>query len=409
MNNLLPLYDVHPITIKLLKKGHPWILKDKFTEKFQPRERFIVARERRRPISLLLHDPKHTQVKARVWASKGDFGKLIKNFRKDLNIRIDKALKKRKQQELLKERENIFLVFGEADELPGIKITLLKDQLLFQFYSFFWENYEENIIQHTLKSVNQVFNMDITKGECWVQYRADGDSQKQKPKCLDPNCSYRTLELKEFGVNYSISLGKFYDYGLYTDMASVRNHLQDFFEKSKSVLNLYSYTGAFSLFALEKGARNVTSVDLSETYIEELENNIKLNSYEDNSHQSMTMSVNDALKELSNKKEKFDLIISDPPSSSSDKYKRTNALKEYENLLPKLKEILGDDGKMVIFLNTHRVNRSKFRQKIDQVIEQKELKLKVIKSLKLAQDCPELKGFPEGSYLKGLVLAHDRS
>lgn len=409
MNNLLPLYDVHPISIKLLKKGHPWILKDKFTEKFKPRDRFIVAQERRRPLSLLIHDPKHSNVKARVWATRGDFNKHIKNFRKDLSTRIDKAFKKRKQQDLLKSRENIFLIFGEADELPGIKLTLLKDQLLFQFYSFFWENYEENIINHCLKSFNQTFAKDLTKGDCWIQYRADGSSQKQKPRCLDPNCSFRSLEIKEFGVNYQVQLGKFYDYGLYTDMASVRDHLKEFFTQSQTVLNLYSYTGAFSLFALEKGAKEVVSVDLSETYIEDLEKNISLNSFEQGEHQSMTMSVNDAMKSLMEEQKKFDLIISDPPSSSSDKNKRSNALKEYESLLPKLKDTLSQEGKLIIFLNTHKVNRSKYRQKIDQIIESKNLKLKVIKSLKLAQDCPELKGFPEGSYLKGLVLVHDRS
>ena len=407
MNHLLPLYDVHPISIKLIKKGHPWILKDKFTDKFQPRERFIVATERRRPFSLLIHDPKHSNIKARVWANKGDFNKLIKSFRRDLQARLQKAFKKRKDLNINQDRENYFLCFAEADELPGINIIQLGDQLLFQFYSFFWENYEDLIISHTLKSVNDLFDMHLTKADVWIQYRADGHGEKRPAKSLDPNCSYRTVELTEFGVKYNVHLGQSYDYGLYTDMASVRNHLRDDFKAADSVLNLYAYTGAFSLFALQNEAKDVVSVDLSEKYIADLEENISLNDFPKENHQSITASVDNAMEKLINENRKFDLIISDPPSSSSDKNKRSNALKDYEKLLPNMVKCLSDKGKILVFLNTHKINKNKFKQKIEQIIENENLGIKITKNLKLAQDCPSLRGFPEGSYLKGFVLSHD--
>lgn len=408
MNKILPAYDVHPVTLKMLKKGHPWIIKDKFTERFHPRERFIVAKDSRRPVALMIHDPRHERVKARLWSSRGDFAGHIKNFRKELSTRIQTAITKRKQKNLLKERQNFYLIFGEADQLPGVHVQYLGGELLVQYYSFFWESYSDLFIEQVIKAANASLELDLIKANVWVQKRADGNSSKEKAKCLDPNVSFRSVEVEEFGVKYNVLLGKHYDCGLYTDMASVRSFLKQDFQKARKVLNLYSYTGAFSLFALKNGAEKVVSVDLSEAYLGTLEENIALNpDLDPKKHISMPMSAKQALDQLIADGEKFDLIVTDPPSASSDGNKRSNALQDYEKELPKMAALLSDDGKLCVFLNTRRVTRNKFESKIAEIIEGKKLGLKVEKRLALSGDCPALKGFPEGAYLKGLVLVRD--
>lgn len=407
MNSILPLYDIHPISIKLIRKGHPWIIKDKFTEKFQPRDRFIVAKDKKRPFSLLLHDPKHSQIKARLWSTTGDFNKQIKNFKKDLSYRIDTAIKKRSDLSLLESRENIYLIFAEADMLPGIKVNLLGKEILIQFYSFFWENYEDLVSNAILKSIHKHIGLELYKENIWIQYRADSGKKKLAPKCLDPNLSFKTINLTEFDVKYELHLGKNYDPGIYTDMSAIRKDLYDYFKNSKSVLNLFAYTGAFSLFALAQGAEEVCSIDISEQYIQELIDNIKLNEFDLNKHIEIISSVNEGLNQLTKDERKFDLIISDPPTSSSDKKKRTNSLRDYETTLPQMCKVLNEKGSIVAFLNTHTVNKRKFEQKIQEIIKDKNLKLKITKHLKQKDDCPTLKGFPEGTYLKGLVLTHD--
>ena len=155
------------------------------------------------------------------------------------------------------------------------------------------------------------------------------------------------------------------------------------------------------------GSKDVVSVDLSESYIQDLEENILLNEFDKDSHQSIIDSVENAMNHLNKENRVFDLIISDPPSSSSDKNKRSNALKDYEKLLPKMVKSLKPGGKIIAFLNTHKINRNKFRQKLEQIITENNFPLKITKTLKLAEDCPELRGFPEGSYLKGFILSHD--
>lgn len=402
-NSRLKTYDIHPISIKQILNGHPWILADRFTEKFNPREKFIVALNKRKPFALLLHDPSHPIVKARLWSKEGNFEKQIKNFKKDVMLRINDSIKHRRDLKILDKRENVYLVFGEADKLPGMNIQLLNDQLLFQFYGHFWESYQNMIIETTLESLNKVLKISLTKSNVWVQRRETGERNQKYPIGLNPNLSELKFEVEEFGVKYQLQLGNSYDIGVYTDMASIRDKLSNIFSESKSVLNMYSYTGAFSLFAMNNGAENVTSVDLSKKYLLKLEENISLNEFENSQHKSVCAPCLEALEKF--KKDQFDLIICDPPSSSNDGKKRSNALRDYEKLIPLMNKVLNKNGKMVIFLNTHKTGRKKFEQKVQEILSNQECNgLKIVKKLHLSADCPTIKGFPEGDYLKGLIL-----
>jgi 23S rRNA (cytosine1962-C5)-methyltransferase len=99
---------------------------------------------------------------------------------------------------------------------------------------------------------------------------------------------------------------------------------------------------------------------------------------------------------------KFDLIICDPPSASSDGKKMTSAIDSYKELVPKISNSLNKGGKAIIFLNTHSITRKSFEDKIKNYIGDQ--KISITGALKLSHDCPSLKGFVEGDYLKGLVL-----
>jgi 23S rRNA (cytosine1962-C5)-methyltransferase len=171
------------------------------------------------------------------------------------------------------------------------------------------------------------------------------------------------------------------------------------------MLNLYSYTGAFSLWAMKLGAKFVASVDLSPKYIEWLQQNLGLNpDLNSAQHESLTMSVDEALDKLKAEEKKFDFIVCDPPSSSSDGEKRTSAIKSYKDLLSKMDKVLNPKGRIVVFLNTHQVTNQKFEKTIQENLSELKLNYKLGTRLSLGQDCPTLKGFPEGSYLKGIVL-----
>lgn len=399
--NKLPECVIHPISIKLLKQGHPWITADSFSNRFPRQSEFVVALdERKRPMALLMHDPNHKNVKARVWTTKYPFDREAQHFTAGIQARLDQALEKRLKEAALKERENFYLCFGEADQLPGIFIQKLKDRVLIQLYTSFWIPYK-SIIQTTIQEVYP----EIKDDNIWFQLRGETrELQKLPINSVEPT-RRDEFHLQEFGLQYLVRLGSSYDHGLYTDMSSVRYELKSFITPESSVLNLYCYTGAFSLWAMKLGAKQVTSVDLSPKYIEWLQQNLGLNP-ELNSvqHEALTMSVEDALVKLKTEERRFDFIICDPPSSSSDGEKRTSAIKSYKDLITKMDKVLNPQGKLVIFLNTHQVTGHKFEKTIQEILAELKLNYKLIKKLSLGQDCPMLKGFPEGSYLKGLVL-----
>ena len=399
------LYEIHPTSIKMIQKGNPWVTLDKFSEQFHPNDKFIVASNKGRPFALLIHDPRHTTIRARLWSKEGNFGNQIKNFKNDFIKRLQEAFKQRKDQKILEKRSNLYLLFGEADRVPGLFIQLLNDQVLIQSYSYFWDKYKDIILQTVMNQLKQIFDIEVTRENIWMQNRVTSEEHKTPAKCLAPNLSFKRIDITEFGCKYKVSLGEFYDIGLYTDMSAIRDLLGPVFKEAKSVLNLYAYTGAFSVFAMKNGATDVVSVDLSEKYLGMLKENIELNEDLDPSnHTSMQMSVEDSFKVLKKDNKKFDLIINDPPSSSSDGTKRTNALREYEKQLVIFDKLLSDNGKMVLFLNTHKVSKRKFSEKLEKLIEDKKLNLKLTKFLSLNSDCPAMPKFAEGSYLKGFII-----
>jgi 23S rRNA (cytosine1962-C5)-methyltransferase len=399
--NKIPECLIHPISVKLLRSGHPWITADNFSNRFPRHSEFIVATDdRKRPMALLMHDPQHRNIKARVWSTKFPFDREAQHFTASIQGRLDLAFEKRAQQKELAERDNYYLVFGEADHLPGLFVLKLKDRVLIQFYTSFWVRYK-SIIQTTIQEVFP----EILDENLWFQLRGETkELQKLPQNSLDQN-RRDEFHIQEFGLQYLIRLGSSYDHGLYTDMSSVRYQLRKLVQPGQRVLNLFCYTGAFSLWAMKLGAEFVTSVDLSPKYIEWLQQNIGLNPELNSAkHESLTASVDEALTELKSKEKKYDLIICDPPSSSSDGDKRTSAIKAYRDLLGKMDQVLMNKGKVVIFLNTHQVNLQKFEKTIQGYLGELKLNYRLGTRLGLSQDCPVLKGFPEGNYLKGIVL-----
>lgn len=399
--NKIPECSVHPVSIKLLRAGHPWITADNFSLRFPRHAEFIIALDdRKRPLSLLLHDPRHKNIKARVWSTKFPLDREAQHFTASLQARLDLAFEKRKMIEDSHARENYYLCFGEADQLPGLFILRLKDRVLIQFYTGFWLRYK-SIIQTTIQEVYP----EIADENIWFQLRGETKELQKRPQNSVDQNRKDEFHLNEFGMQYLIRLGSSYDTGLYTDMSSVRDTLKGEISENSSVLNLYSYTGAFSLWALKLGAQHVTSVDLSPKYIEWLQQNLGLNpEIESSKHTAIVNACDDALENLFTENKKFNFIICDPPSSSSDGQKRTSAIKAYKDLLFKMDRLLESNGKMIIFLNTHQVTAQKFEKQINDYLKELGLKYKIGKKLGLGQDCPTLKGFPEGNYLKGMIL-----
>lgn len=388
--------QLHPESLRHLGKGHPWVIKDKYTEQFRAKERFIFAEAKNRQRFVLLGDTAHPKIKARLWKTLNKNDNDEFDFIEELSHRLKESIQKRLPLIQSQERENILLTFGEGDLLPGLFLLLLKDGIVIQSYARYWKKFQKDLVPLIRTTLEK---MDIPLS--WLAWQ-ERDLNKDSPLTPLWGKMPQTIEVKEFGVTYLVNLTQGYDLGLYTDMSAVRSGL-NYDWKNKKVLNLYCYTGAWSLYPLERGADQVTSIDLSEKYIEWLEENLRLNSQlVESKHRSMITDVKSGLKDLIKEGKTFDFIFCDPPSFSSDGKKTSTSLKAYKELLPLFQNLLNDKGEALCFINTHSVTRNKFEEQMSQYL--KGTSFSVTGKLGLKADCPLLKNFPEGDYLKGLRI-----
>ena len=399
-------YAIHPHSQKYLGQGHFWVTSDRFSAEFPPAPGLMAALDhKKRPKWILLNDPNHSEVKARLWGEYSNAKIKTTNFWQEFESRLGDSIDFRLKQRLSEERDNYYLVFAEGDRLPGLFIQKLGDVVLTQIYCSFWKM-QDRILSKIIQRICQ----DKFPTEA-LQYLFQSRNKQQKLEVskLDYKGKLHALSdevdltINEFDLCYNLKFGKFYDFGIYSDMSSIRAKIIPYFKPGQKTLNLFSYTGAFSLQALKAEHTEVHSVDLSPQYMKALEENIEVNKLDLSKHVSHIEPVSNALKKFEKENVNFDHIICDPPSASSDGKKVSSALKNYDELIPAISKIMNKGGYAYLFLNTHQVTWKKFEEKINKNISLDE-SLTIEKRFNLSEDCRRIKGFPEGDYLKGILL-----
>jgi 23S rRNA (cytosine1962-C5)-methyltransferase len=394
---MYPKVTIHPISAKLINRGHPWIIEDQYTKRFPgERELLLTALEPefKKPIAILLNDPQHKRIKARLWSREPAI-----SFEEEWKKRLKLSLAKRLSLMHELDRQDIYLSFGELDQLPGLFILKLGSEVLIQIYCYAWKNFIPAIAQELVRALN------TSSEHIWWQIRSE-DYAGQAPAQNLAGLDKKQFEIEEFSVKYQLELGCLYDFGLYPDMACIRSQLaaKNIYPKQGLVLNLFCYTGALSLHALKCGASHVTSVDISPEYIERLEHNLSLNPGMQERHTAIIAPCEKALKKLASESLLFDLIICDPPSSFYNGKKRVHVLEFYEQNLANMSQCLRPGGKLLMYINTHQKDRKTYLQRAQELVKKLKLPLNYTQDLKLSEDAGVIAGFPESDYLKGFIF-----
>jgi 23S rRNA (cytosine1962-C5)-methyltransferase len=206
--------------------------------------------------------------------------------------------------------------------------------------------------------------------------------------------------VKENGVNFAIYLNDGAMVGVFLDQREVRNTIRQKYSDGKTVLNTFSYTGAFSVFAALGGATKTTSVDLANRSLNKTIEQFKINDINVEKQDIIVEDVFHYFKYAGRKKLKFDTVILDPPSFARSKKYTFSAAKDYKDLLKEAIAITEDNGIIVASTNCATFDMRKFKGFIEEAFKESNHKYAIKEEFTLPEDFRTSKSFKEGNYLK---------
>ena len=287
------------------------------------------------------------------------------------------------------------LVHGEGDNLSGLIIDIYGKTAVMQAHSVGMHVCREVRAKALVKVMGDKLDSIYYKSETTLPYKADlGQENGFIYGDTDNNIAI------ENGLKFHIDWLKGQKTGFFIDQRENRS-LLEYYAKGRSVLNMFCYTGGFSVYAMRGGAEVVHSVDSSAKAIELTNKNIELNFPHDSRHEAI---CEDAFKYLDDNDGKYDLIILDPPAFAKHRNALKNGLRGYTRLNVKGFEKIKPGGILFTFSCSQVVTKDNFRQAVFTAAAQAGRKVRILHQLHQPADHPINIYHPEGEYLKGLVL-----
>lgn len=287
------------------------------------------------------------------------------------------------------------LVHGEGDGLPGLIIDVYGKTAVMQAHSVGMHVSRFDIANAVVKATSGMVENVYYKSETTLPYKADLGQENG----FIVGGSNENVAL-ENGLKFYIDWLKGQKTGFFVDQRDNRSLLEQY-SSGRSVLNMFCYTGGFSVYAMRGGAKLVHSVDSSAKAIDLTNNNIALNFPGDQRHEAY---AEDAFKYLDAMGSNYDLIILDPPAFAKHKDALRQALKGYTRLNAKAFEKIKPGGILFTFSCSQVVTKDNFRTAVFSAAAQSGRRVRILHQLHQPADHPINIYHPEGEYLKGLVL-----
>lgn len=310
------------------------------------------------------------------------------------NRKVMAAMSTRRRLGFPSDQTNAFrLVHGEGDGLPGLIVDVYGSVAVIQCHTGGIYRHLNEISEAILGACDFIKAIYNKSGDvAGFPDGQDGFITGEAPEVL----------IKENGHSFRIDIIEGQKTGFFLDQRDNRD-LVGRFAKGCQVLNLYAYTGGFSVYALSAAARRVVSVDISERAINTLEHNVELNGLkEGQEHLSYSRNVHEYIKEV--EKEAFDLVILDPPAFAKSQRKRHNAVQAYKRINAAAMKKIKSGGLLFTFSCSQVVDAQLFYDTITAAAMEIGRPVKVLYRLSQGADHPVSIYHPEGEYLKGLVL-----
>ncbi|EKO3405326.1 class I SAM-dependent methyltransferase [Vibrio fluvialis] len=336
----------------------------------------------------------HSQIRARVWS-----------FEKET---IDTAffVKRIQQAQLLRddliERDGLTgyrLIAAESDGLPGITIDKYQDFLVCQLLSAGAECQKDALVE----ALKQCFPT------CSIYERSDVAVRKkegleERVGVLHGELPPKSVVIEENGVKISVDIVGGHKTGFYLDQRDSRFQSMKYV-KNKDVLNCFSYTGGFGLYALKGGAKRVINADVSQPALDTAKFNAELNEFDISKKRAVFLNADvfKLLREYRDQGTKFDVVIMDPPKFAESKAQLNGACRGYKDINMLAMQILNPGGTLLTYSCSGLMDQVLFQKIIADAALDAGRDVKFIERFEQAADHPTDTAYPEGFYLKGFA------
>lgn len=312
-------------------------------------------------------------------------------------MRVKKAVQNREHL-LGSDNDSVRLIFAEADFLPGLIADKYADFISIQVHAAGVENVKAVIVDELVKLL-------APKG---IYERSDLKSReyeglKDVNGLLWGELPPEFVDIVENGIHYRVNIIDGQKSGFYCDQRENRL-LTAQYVKGKRVLDCFCYSGGFTLNAFRNGAAEIVSVDSSALAIETLKDNIAYNKFDTFPHQAIQSDVNKYLRHLGEQGEKFDVIVLDPPKYAPSRSTLEKASRAYKDLNRRGLMLLESGGLLATFSCSGAMDIDTFKQVLAWAALDAGKEIQFIRQFSQPEDHPVRASFPEGEYLKGLLV-----
>ena len=334
-----------------------------------------------------------SQITARVWSWREEENIDAEFFRH----RITAALAARNGLNLSRNSNGMRLIHAESDGLPGLIVDQYGDVLVMQIGSAGAERWRD-----TCADILQ----ELCKPAC-IYERSDSDSRALEGLELRNGVLRGALpdnvEVIENGLHFKVDVAAGQKTGFYLDQRNNRA-LTETLAADRDVLNCFCYTGGFSLYALRGGAKSVLSIDASADALRIAEENVTRNGLDASRAEWLEADVFQALRTLRDQGRKFDLIILDPPKFAPTAAFAEKAARGYKDINLLAFKLLRPGGLLCTYSCSGGISEDLFQKIVAGAALDAGVDAQIVHHLHASADHPVLLSFPEGAYLKGLVL-----
>ncbi|WP_436322426.1 class I SAM-dependent methyltransferase [Vibrio cidicii] len=381
---------------KSVIRRHPWIFSrgiDKVEGNPQLGETVDVLAHDGKWLAKAAYSPE-SQIRARVWSfEKQDINKAF--FVKRLQ---DAQLLR---QEII-ERDGLTgyrLIAAESDGMPGVTIDRYQNFFVCQLLSAGAEHQKQNIVD----ALVEVFP------DCNVYERSDvavrkKEGLKETTGVLHGEIPPKSVVIEENGVKISVDIVGGHKTGFYLDQRDSRQQAIKYV-KDKEVLNCFSYTGGFGLYALKGGAKRVINADVSQPALDTAKFNAELNEFDISKKRAVFLNADvfKLLREYRDQGTQFDVVIMDPPKFAESKAQLNGACRGYKDINMLAMQILRPGGTLLTYSCSGLMDQVLFQKIIADAAVDAGRSVKFVERFEQAADHPTDTAYPEGFYLKGFA------